>query len=100
MPPRSVQPLAAGKCNESSRRTMTNVEVCAQVVKRYSDLKTKSTPNSPWHMSRDLVCFSHLRWGFVYQRPQHLMTQFARYCSVHYVEEPIVDDHIEPFLEE
>ena len=25
-----------------------------------------------------LVCFSHLRWDFVFQRPQHLMTRFAK----------------------
>ena len=25
-----------------------------------------------------LICFSHLRWDFVFQRPQHLMTRFAR----------------------
>jgi len=37
---------------------------------------------------RDLVCFSHLRWDFVYQRPQHLMTRFAREGRVFYVEEP------------
>lgn len=35
-----------------------------------------------------LVCFSHLRWGFVWQRPQHLMTRFARRLSVYVVEEP------------
>ena len=37
----------------------------------------------------DLVCFSHLRWDFVYQRPQHLLTRFARDRRVFYVEEPI-----------
>ncbi len=26
----------------------------------------------------DLICFSHLRWNFVFQRPQHLMTRIAR----------------------
>jgi UDP-galactopyranose mutase len=26
---------------------------------------------------RTLVCFSHLRWNFVFQRPQHLMSRFA-----------------------
>ena len=26
---------------------------------------------------RTLICFSHLRWEFVFQRPQHLMTRFA-----------------------
>ncbi|HEX8099660.1 MAG TPA: glycosyltransferase family 1 protein, partial [Actinomycetota bacterium] len=37
----------------------------------------------------DVVCFSHLRWGFVYQRPQHLLTRCARTHRVFYVEEPI-----------
>ena len=38
--------------------------------------------------ARDLVCFSHLRWDFVYQRPQHLMSRFAREGRVFFVEEP------------
>lgn len=41
-------------------------------------------------MLSPLVCFSHLRWGFVFQRPQHLMTRFARDRRVYFVEEPIV----------
>ena len=40
----------------------------------------------------DLVCFSHLRWNFVYQRPQHLLTRFANYYRVFYVEEYIYSD--------
>jgi len=24
----------------------------------------------------DLICLSHLRWNFVFQRPQHLMSRF------------------------
>src|SRR5438874_13820489 len=39
----------------------------------------------------DLLCFSHLRWDFVFQRPQHLMTRFARERRVFYVEEPVFD---------
>jgi len=39
-----------------------------------------------------IVCFSHLRWDFVFQRPQHLMTRFARTRAVIYFEEPIPDD--------
>ena len=35
-----------------------------------------------------LLCFSHLRWDFVYQRPQHLMSRFAQRRRVYYVEEP------------
>jgi UDP-galactopyranose mutase len=39
--------------------------------------------------SLDIVCLSHLRWDFVYQRPQHLMSRFARQHRVFFVEEPI-----------
>jgi UDP-galactopyranose mutase len=38
-----------------------------------------------------LLCFSHLRWSWVYQRPQHLLTRAARDCPVYYFEEPIFD---------
>jgi UDP-galactopyranose mutase len=37
----------------------------------------------------DLVCFSHLRWDFVYQRPQHLLSRCAAKRRVFFVEEPI-----------
>lgn len=40
----------------------------------------------------DLVCFSHLRWGFVYQRPQHLLSRFAKHTRVIFVEEPMWHD--------
>jgi len=36
-----------------------------------------------------LVCFCHLRWNFVYQRPQHLMSQWAASGRVHFFEEPL-----------
>ncbi len=36
----------------------------------------------------DLVVFSHLRWDFVYQRPQHIMSRQARSRRVYFVEEP------------
>ncbi|WP_288434870.1 glycosyltransferase [uncultured Deinococcus sp.] len=37
----------------------------------------------------DLLCLSHLRWDFVYQRPQHLMSRAARDRRVYYVEDPV-----------
>jgi UDP-galactopyranose mutase len=37
---------------------------------------------------RMLLAFSHLRWGFVWQRPQHLLSRFARRMPVVVVEEP------------
>lgn len=47
----------------------------------------------------DLVVFSHLRWGFVYQRPQHLMSRLARDRRVFFIEEPIHDEEQEAWLE-
>lgn len=38
----------------------------------------------------DLVCFSHLRWDFVYQRPQHLLSRCAQTRRVFFVEEPLM----------
>lgn len=38
-----------------------------------------------------VVCLSHLRWAFVFQRPQHLMSRFADSVPVYFFEEPIVD---------
>ena len=46
-----------------------------------------------------LICFSHLRWDFVLQRPQHLMTRFARERRVWFWEEMIPTDHHLPYLE-
>src|SRR5688500_19099006 len=37
----------------------------------------------------DLVCFSHLRWDFVYQRPKHFVTQFSNNRRFFYIEEPV-----------
>jgi glycosyltransferase involved in cell wall biosynthesis len=36
-----------------------------------------------------LVCFSHLRWDFVWQRPQHLLSRATKHFSVLVVEEPM-----------
>src|SRR3954447_4564420 len=40
----------------------------------------------------DIVCLSHLRWNFVFQRPQHLMTRLAAHHRVFFVEEPRFED--------
>jgi UDP-galactopyranose mutase len=42
----------------------------------------------------DLICLSHLRWNFVFQRPQHLLTRCAQSRRVFFIEEPIFQsDH-------
>lgn len=46
-----------------------------------------------------LMVLSHLRWDFVFQRPQHLLTRAARYFDVIFVEEPIHAEETVPRLE-
>ena len=47
----------------------------------------------------DLICVSHLRWNFVFQRPQHLLTRCASERRVFYIEEPFHDADGQPRLE-
>ncbi len=49
---------------------------------------------------RDLICFSHLRWNFVFQRPQHLLSRAAAsHERVFFFEEPIFSEGIKPALD-
>jgi len=45
-----------------------------------------------------IVVFSHLRWDFVFQRPQHLLSRLAQHYPILFVEEPVHDDGA-PFME-
>jgi UDP-galactopyranose mutase len=49
-------------------------------------------------LPKTLVCFSHLRWNFVFQRPQHLLTRAAKNFDVFFVEEPVYEGAAPPHL--
>ena len=61
-------------------------------------LLTDQTQDVSRAKSGHLICFSHLRWNFVWQRPQHLLTRAARRYNVWVIEEPIHDAGGEPYL--
>lgn len=46
-----------------------------------------------------VICFSHLRWDFVLQRPQHLMSRLSQTRQIYFFEEHIPTDHHAPYLE-
>jgi UDP-galactopyranose mutase len=52
-------------------------------------VEVEAEPSAPDPQPVTLICFSHLRWNFVFQRPQHLMSRFAREMDVIFWEEPI-----------
>lgn len=51
-----------------------------------------ATSNASVADSQDMICFMHLRWNFVYQRPQHLLIRASRQWRIWYVEEPVWHD--------
>lgn len=59
--------------------TAVSAPAAADVIE-LSKLKERTEP---------IVCLSHLRWNFVFQRPQHLMTRFAKTRPVMVFEEPL-----------
>jgi len=46
-----------------------------------------------------LVCFSHLRWDFVWQRPQHLLSRAIKHYDVLIIEEPMFKPDIKPHMD-
>src|SRR5689334_6535489 len=52
-------------------------------------VESTAEPSAPDHSRPTVLCFSHLRWDFVFQRPQHLMSRFAKDMTVVFWEEPI-----------
>jgi UDP-galactopyranose mutase len=58
-----------------------------QLAKQLSQIILGDRPMNP-----DIIVFSHLRWDFVYQRPQHLMSRFSNDRRVIFFEEPVLDE--------
>jgi UDP-galactopyranose mutase len=83
----------AEPCDEAEPpRHLTRV-LCtdyAQALRRWQQHLSTNPP--PGMTMPCLIVFSHLRWNFVYQRPQHLMTRLSRHYRVLFVEEPVHDD--------
>lgn len=46
-----------------------------------------------------ILVFSHLRWDFVFQRPQHLLSRFAKRRRIIFFEEPSPQTSSEPYLD-
>lgn len=65
----------------------------ADRLRHWQHVLASSSSLPPIHRQRttmtSLVVFSHLRWDFVYQRPQQLMSRLAARHPVVFVEEPM-----------
>jgi UDP-galactopyranose mutase len=58
-------------------------------VKEAITIKIVPEVSAPGNKIKNVICFAHLRWDFVFQRPQHLLSRCAKESNVYYFEEPI-----------
>jgi protoporphyrinogen oxidase/glycosyltransferase involved in cell wall biosynthesis len=50
-------------------------------------------PQGHWeNIMKTIIVFCHLRWDFVYQRPQQLLSRLAKHYKIAFVEEPVFHD--------
>ena len=71
-------------------RANDNTEVKREMLTRVGvPVESSAEHSAPDSEPTTLICFSHLRWNFVFQRPQHLMSRFAREMDVIFWEEPV-----------
>src|SRR3954466_10289170 len=76
-----------------SRATLADPYNLASHPRRLGPPEERMPPGPP------LVVFCHLRWNFVFQRPQHLMTRLAAGRPVLFIEEPTHAPDAEPHWE-
>ncbi len=88
---------SADTADRSGRLARTLYRPYAQALHRWQAQLLADATDSKGPLMH-LIVFSHLRWGFVYQRPQHLMSRLSRDYKVVFIEEPVATDG-EPCLD-
>ncbi len=83
---RSTDELCLNKDRAMQERSLTRAPVST-----LSDIPDLRAPL--------LVCFSHLRWDFVWQRPQHLLSRAAKHYRILIIEEPMLKPDIQPHMD-
>ena len=75
----------SGVASANTATTTTKVKPSIQTPAKPAASDDKATDRY------GIVVFSHLRWGFVWQRPQQFLSRFAKKHTVLFVEEPFFD---------
>jgi glycosyltransferase involved in cell wall biosynthesis len=64
-------------------------KISTQMQTAISNFKSVSLQSNAFTHEYDLIVFCHLRWEFVFQRPQHIMQRLGKDRKILFVEEPI-----------
>lgn len=82
----AAEPAAASSAQRSAASSSAATRSAKQEILIDSDTsETKETDRY------GIVVFSHLRWGFVWQRPQQFLSRFAKKHQILFIEEPFFD---------
>ncbi len=96
LPPRPGTTTAAPTTGKPSPAPTPSTPVDSTPMRHHPDLPL---PPALFDDRLPLVVLSHLRWDFVYQRPQHLLSRIARHRRVLFIEEPVRSADGASFLE-
>lgn len=90
-----------GLAPDASRRVLCRPY--AKSLRRWQQRMDRAPSNTEHQrehtMTTPLIVFSHLRWDFVYQRPQHLLSRIAHRHRVVFIEEPVYAAGAQPHFE-
>jgi UDP-galactopyranose mutase len=81
--------IASSKLSKNKQSELDESPSVGTSSLNLSTLNKNSQPKASVTDTADIVCLSHLRWHFVYQRPQHLLSRCAKRKRVFFIEEPI-----------
>jgi UDP-galactopyranose mutase len=87
-----VSNIISPKQRKTKRSQLAETQPSSTSLLNLASSKKKVKSTETFKDTPDIVCLSHLRWNFVYQRPQHLLTRCAQGKRVFFIEEPIFSE--------
>ncbi|MDZ8107551.1 MAG: UDP-galactopyranose mutase [Nostoc sp. DedQUE12a] len=84
--------IIAPKQRKTKRSQLDEMQSSSASVLNLTSSHKKVKSTETFKDTPDIVCLSHLRWNFVYQRPQHLLSRCAQGKRVFFIEEPIFSE--------
>lgn len=84
-----VSNIISPKQRKTKRSQLDETQSSSTSVLNLTSANKKVQSLETFEDTPDIVCLSHLRWNFVYQRPQHLLSRCAQGKRVFFIEEPI-----------
>lgn len=84
--------IIAPKQRKTKRSQLDEMQSSSASLLNLASSQKKVQSTETFKDTPDIVCLSHLRWNFVYQRPQHLLSRCAQGKRVFFIEEPIFSE--------